>query len=101
MRRILEYQGELKRVLTAMTQCVFDHDGVIIRYMGDGILSCWNVPYDLPNHVECACLAALRMVELLAEATDGWSCGIGIGMGEVVAGSLGSEQVYAYDILGP
>lgn len=101
LERILAYQGELKRAMTAMTQCVFDHDGVVIRYMGDGILACWNVPYDLPDHTEQACLAALRMTALLGEVTAGWTCGIGLGVGNVVAGSLGSEQVYAYDILGP
>lgn len=100
LARVLEYQGELKRAMTAMTGCIFDHDGVVIRYMGDGILACWNVPYDLPNHAEQACLAALRMVDLIAEVSDGWRCGIGLGVGDVVAGSLGSEQVYAYDVLG-
>ncbi len=100
LQRAVEHQSELKRAMTAMTGCIFDHDGVVIRYMGDGILACWNVPYDLPRHAEQACLAALDMVELLAEVTSGWTCGIGIGVGEVVAGSLGSEQVYAYDVLG-
>ncbi len=101
LERILTYQDELKQAMTAMTQCIFDHDGVVIRYMGDGILACWNVPYDLAEHTEQACLAALRMTELLGEVTAGWTCGIGLGVGKVVAGSLGSEQVYAYDILGP
>ena len=101
LERILECQGELRRVMTAMTQCVFDHDGVVIRYMGDGILACWNVPYDLANHSEQAGLAAIRMVAWMKETSPGWSCGIGLGAGDVVAGSLGSEQVYAYDILGP
>ena len=100
LQRALEHQGDLKRVMTAITGCIFDHDGVVIRYMGDGILACWNVPYDLANHEERAALAALGMVELMAEATDGWHCGIGLGVGDVVAGSLGSEQVYAYDVLG-
>lgn len=100
LARVLEYQGELKRAMTAMTGCIFDHDGVVIRYMGDGILACWNVPYELSNHAEQACLAALRMVDLIAEVSDGWRCGIGLGVGDVVAGSLGSEQVYAYDVLG-
>ncbi|HOW70809.1 MAG TPA: adenylate/guanylate cyclase domain-containing protein [Phycisphaerae bacterium] len=101
LARILECQSELKQVMTAMTQCVFDHDGVVIRYMGDGILACWNVPYDLVNHTERASLAAIRMVGLMNEVSPGWGCGIGLGAGDVVAGSLGSAQVYAYDILGP
>ncbi len=100
LQRILEYEGELRRVLTVMTQCIYDHDGVVLRYMGDGILACWNVPYQVAHHVESACLAALQMVEQMNKVTDGWACGIGLGVGDVVAGSLGSEQVYAYDILG-
>lgn len=101
LERILEHQGDLRRVLTAMTQCVFDHEGVVIRYMGDGILACWNVPYDLSDHVEMGCRAAMEMVGKLSEVTGGWGCGIGLAVGDVVAGSLGSDQVYAYDILGP
>jgi adenylate cyclase len=106
LQRILDYQGDLRRVLTAMTQCIFDHDGVVLRYMGDGILGCWNVPYAVQDHVARACDAALEMVERMGEVTRGWAasedcpCGIGLGVGEVVAGSLGSEQVYAYDLLG-
>jgi adenylate cyclase len=100
LTRILEYEGDLRRVLTAMTQCIYDHDGVVLRYMGDGILACWNVPYAVDAHVTRAAQAALTMVETMADVTDGWDCGIGLGVGEVVAGSLGSDQVYAYDILG-
>ncbi len=100
LESVLDHQEDLKRVFTAMTQCVFDHDGVVIRYMGDGILCCWNVPYAIAEHVDQACLAAIEMVETMQEVTDGWKCGIALGVGEVVAGSLGSEQVYAYDILG-
>jgi len=100
LERILEHEGALRKTLTAVTQCVYDHEGVVIRYMGDGMLACWNVPYPSANHVESACLAALEIVDRMAEVTDGWACGIGLGVGDVVAGSLGSDQVYAYDILG-
>lgn len=100
LERILEYECDLKRVLTAMTQSIYDHEGVVLRYMGDGILACWNVPYEVEGHVGYAGLAALDMVDKMAEVTEGWACGIGMGVGDVVAGSLGSEQIYAYDVLG-
>ncbi len=97
---ILKHQGALRRVMTAMTQCVFDEEGVVLRYMGDGILAVWNVPFPLENHVQRACIAALDMTDKIGEVSEGWKCGIGIGVGDVVAGSLGSEQVYAFDIVG-
>jgi len=103
--RILEYEGELRRVLTAMTECIHHRDGVVLRYMGDGVLACWNVPSSLENHVEHACLAAMDMAREMAVLTSTWKCkgppcGIGLGVGKVVAGSLGSAQIYAYDVLG-
>lgn len=100
LERILEYEGDLRRVLTAMTDCVHDHEGVVLRYMGDGMLACWNVPYAAEKHVERACEAAIDMVARMAQVSDNWACGIGLSVGQVVAGSLGSEQIYAYDILG-
>lgn len=100
LERLLEYAGDLRQALTAMTQCVFDHDGVVLRYIGDAILACWNVPDPMTNHVESACRSALDMVETMEHVTRGWKCGIGLAVGELVAGRLGSEQIYAYDILG-
>ena len=100
LEHLLGYAGELRRTLTAMTQCVFDRDGVVLRYIGDAILACWNVPDSLQNHVEYGCLAALEMVETMKKVTAGWACGIGLAVGDLVAGRLGSEQIYAYDILG-
>lgn len=101
LERLLEYALELRQALTAMTQCVFDRDGVVLRYIGDAILACWNVPDAMPHHVESACLAAMEMVETMKKATSNWACGIGLAVGDLVAGRLGSEQIYAYDILGP
>lgn len=101
LNRMLEYQAELKQVMSAVTQCVFDHDGVVLQYLGDGIMACWNVPYPTEHHAESAALAALEMVEQIRQVTEDWECGVALGVGDVVCGSLGSEQVYSYSILGP
>jgi adenylate cyclase len=101
LERILEFQSDLKRLMSDMTQIIFDHEGVVLQYLGDGIMACWNVPYPSDNHVESACRAAIRMVESASGGSRDWACGISIGLGKVVAGALGSEQVYSYGILGP
>ncbi len=98
--KILAYLGELKRVLSAMTRIILDEKGVVLKYTGDGIFACWNVPFDDPKHVDCACRAALRMAAEMAKVSDGWRCGIGLQTGEVVAGAMGSEQVFSYDAMG-
>ena len=99
-REILGYTGELRRAMTAMTKVILEERGVVLQYMGDGILACWNVPFDEPDHADRACRSALRMAADIGAATGGWTCGIGLHTGEVVAGSIGSDQVFSYGLLG-
>lgn len=99
-RAILGYTGELRRAMTAMTKIILEERGVVLQYMGDGILACWNVPFEDADHADRACRAALRMADEIGGATGGWTCGIGLHTGEVVAGSIGSDQVFSYGLLG-
>lgn len=98
--KILSYLGELRRAMSAMTEEIFREKGVVLQYMGDGILACWNVPFPDPQHVDCACRAALRMSARLGEVTDGWRCGIGLHTGEVVGGAIGSDQMFFFGLMG-
>ncbi|MFA5137803.1 MAG: adenylate/guanylate cyclase domain-containing protein [Elusimicrobiota bacterium] len=100
IERILGVLGELRQVMTAMTQEILDEQGVVLEYIGDAILACWNVPFEDPRHVDRACRAALRMAATLENVAGGWRCGIGIHTGEVVAGAVGSEQIFSYTVLG-
>ncbi len=97
---ILRYISDLRHAMTAMTGAILDERGVVLQYMGDGIMACWNVPFEEPKHVDLACRAALRMAAAIGHTTGGWSCGIGIHTGEVVAGAIGSEQVFSYGVMG-
>jgi len=98
--KILAHLNELKAILTAMTDEIFKENGVVLQYQGDGILACWNVPVAEPNHVDRACRAALNMVSRLTGMPGGWRCGVGLHTGEVVAGAIGSEQVFSYSVMG-
>lgn len=98
--KILEHVGALRRAMTAMTEEIFRENGVVLKYMGDGLMACWNVPVADPRHVDRAARAALAMARRLGEVVPGWRCGIGLHAGEVVAGAIGSEQLFAYEVLG-
>ncbi len=98
--KILSYLGELRQVMTAMTRWVFEEQGVVLQYQGDGMLACWNVPIADPKHIDRACRAALKMCATLKELRGDWKCGIGLHTGEVVAGSIGSEQMFSYSVMG-
>ena len=99
--KILEKTGELRDVMTAMTEEIFKENGVVLQFLGDGILACWNLPFPDPGHVNRACRAALAMVASLEKIAPEWRCGIGIHTGEVVAGSMGAKQLFSYTVMGP
>src|SRR5581483_11406327 len=99
--KILEKTGELQEVMTAMTEEIFKENGVVLQFLGDGILACWNLPFPDPEHVNRACRAALAMVAALERVAPSWRCGIGIHTGQVVAGSMGAKQLFSYTVMGP
>ena len=49
----------LNRYLSAMTEVIFEYDGYLNKYMGDGIMAFWNAPVKQSDHAERAC--ALRI----------------------------------------
>jgi adenylate cyclase len=91
-----------------MTQIVMAHDGMVNKFLGDGMLACWGVPDHAENHAELAMRAALDMRAKLAEL-NAWReqrgepllrIGIGLHTGVVAAGMLGGTQQHEYTIIG-
>lgn len=99
--RMAGHLREIKKVMTAMTGIILDEHGVVLSYIGDAIYACWNLPFEDDAHVDRAVRAALAMKRELSRITDDWRCGIGIHCGQVVAGAMGSEQIFSYGVMGP
>jgi adenylate cyclase len=100
--------GLLDEYFGRMAQIVKGHDGVVGKFLGDGLLAFWNVPDRDPDHAAKAVRAALDMLRALAElnrdrAADGWPTlriGIGIHTGPVAAGMLGGPDQSEYTVIG-
>jgi len=104
----------LNRYMTVMSEPVRHNNGIIDKYIGDGIMAFWGPPFTGAEEQGLfACLAALDQLGGLAafraELPDltGLKRGfpeidlrIGIATGEVVAGSIGSEQTRNYTVIG-
>jgi adenylate cyclase len=104
----------LNRYMTVMSEPIRRNNGIIDKYIGDGIMAYWGPPFiDAEEQGRLACLAALdqlgSLAEFRAELPDlmGVKRGlpeidirIGIATGDVVAGSIGSEQTRNYTVIG-
>src|SRR4029450_1209288 len=86
--------------LGEMTDIVFAHEGMLDKYIGDGVMAVWGAPIPQADHAARACRAALAMIARLGElnaewATRGWPTlriRIGVKSGPVVFGNIGSDR---------
>jgi adenylate cyclase len=97
----------LGRYFALMTEAITAHGGTVDKFMGDGIMAFFNAPADLPDHPRQACLAALAaqagLARLRRESGRGeppFHTRIGLGLGEVLVGNIGTPERFAYTILG-
>jgi adenylate cyclase len=98
----------LNLYLGEMTDIVFAHDGMLDKYIGDGVMAVWGAPLPQPNHAARACHAALAMMDRLAalnlQCTErGWptlSIRIGLNSGPMVFGNVGSSGHLSLTVMG-
>jgi class 3 adenylate cyclase len=104
----------LNRYMTVMSEPVRHNNGIIDKYLGDGIMAFWGPPFTgAEEQAGLACVAALDQLAVLSAFRSelpeltGLKRGlpdidlrIGIATGDVVAGSIGSEQTRNYTVIG-
>jgi adenylate cyclase len=95
------------RYFELMTGAITGHGGTVDKFMGDGIMAFFNAPEELPDHERQACLAALdaqEKLEALARRTPPgqpvFRARIGLGVGDVLVGNIGTPERFAYTVLG-
>jgi class 3 adenylate cyclase len=100
--------------LSTMSAPIHAHHGIIDKYVGDAIIAYWGPPFiDEAEQANAACLAAVDMVgriaglrkdlpELLGVRAIAADCDIRIGIatGEALVGSIGSEFMMSYTVMG-
>jgi class 3 adenylate cyclase len=104
----------MNRYFSTMSAPIRAHQGIIDKYIGDAIMAYWGPPFsDDKEQARLASLAALDMLQLVpqlqAELPEllgirtlpkAFDLRIGIATGEVLVGSIGSELMMSYTVMG-
>jgi class 3 adenylate cyclase len=104
----------MNHYLSTMSGPIRSHRGIIDKYIGDAIMAYWGPPFtEDDEQARLACLAAIEMIdrvptlrtelpELLGVRNVSSDCDvrIGIATGEVLVGSIGSEFMMSYTVMG-
>jgi adenylate cyclase len=95
----------LNEFFARMTNVIFEHDGTLDKYLGDGLMALFGAPFALQNDADAAVRAAVQMQKSLEELNrisgkPPLNIGIGIHTGEAVVGFLGTERRMDYTAIG-
>lgn len=104
----------LNEYLDEMTQSIQEHQGIVNKFTGDGLIAVFGVPVgrttedeiaqDARHAVRCALDMSdrLRMLNQAWQARDLPECHIRIGIftGNIIAGSLGGKNRLEYGVIG-
>ncbi len=104
-----ERVGDPERIVTTLndyfertTFHIFDHDGVVIKFIGDAIFAVWGAPIREPDAALKAVRAAWKLSQSDQLVVDGVALKtrIGLHFGAVVAGNVGSARRVDYTLIG-
>lgn len=98
----------LNEYFDEMVEIVFEHGGMLDKFIGDAVMALWGAPITRIDDADRAMAAALEMQRALCELNRVWEeqgrpsleVGIGLHAGEVFAGNIGSHQRLEYTVLG-
>jgi adenylate cyclase len=104
MRTPAEVVARLDAVFEILVDTVDRHSGIVNKFLGDGLLAIFGAPIDDPLEAANAVEAAREMLNAIEANNIGhpWPIrlGIGIHIGQAVAGTVGSPRRKEYTVIG-
>lgn len=91
----------LNLYLSKQMEVIEDHDGIIDKLTGDEVMAVFEGPDMAKNALRCAIAITRALRGLEIQQRNGWiGVGIGINTGPVYVGSIGSERMKDYTVVG-
>jgi len=98
----------LQEHVEEMTMSIFDHDGTLDKFLGDGLMAFWGAPVAQPKQASLAVDTAIDMLKRLEiqnevrlrEGRQTLRMRLGIHTGEATVGNIGSSRFMVYAALG-
>lgn len=102
-----EVMAVLSEYHESLGELIFEYEGTLERFAGDGILTVFNDPIPCADHTERAVRLALDMRDRVDELATRWrkrghdlGFGIGISVGHATLGQVGFARRREYTVIG-
>jgi adenylate cyclase len=103
-----EVVATLNAYFSAMIDVIYQYEGTLDKFLGDGIMCIFGAPIEQPDHAIRAAHTALAMQAALAQFNQQQQhrgkptlhMGIGMNTGDAVVGNVGSEKRMEYTAIG-
>jgi adenylate cyclase len=100
--------AQLNEYLEAMTDIIFRYDGIVDKFIGDGIMAHWGAFTPERPNARLAAQAALDMLTTLADLNRRWEAagkppldiGVGLNTAEVIFGNVGTGKKVDFTAIG-
>jgi adenylate cyclase len=104
----VELLKQLNEYLEAMTEIIFRYDGIVDKFIGDGIMAHWGAFTPHRPNAELAARAALDMMETLVVLNQKWvtrgrpplDIGVGLNTDDVIFGNVGTGKKMDFTAIG-
>jgi class 3 adenylate cyclase len=98
----------LNEYFEVMVEVIAGHEGVLDKYIGDGLMVVFGSPVPQPDHVARAVITALEMqaalqslnLKRMQRGDEPIQIGIGINTGLAISGNLGAIQRMEFTVIG-
>jgi len=103
-----EIVNSLNDLFTVLTDIVFEHGGMLDKFIGDALMAVFGAPVQYDDHALRAVRCAVAMQKKIKEFNAGRKCdgkvclemGIGINTGDCLIGNMGSVKRMDYTAIG-